>query len=175
MSCFARAGWPRSRGVTTSMGRSSISRVSSRRRISRTVTSSPTGRNSRRMPLGWSVPPGGEPGGVPEPPSLAIPEIRDYQRINSELAVLLDQGHERVRLLGAEGQRLLVSGLSGPWKAVVEVEGRTGPELCAGLDAPGLSVVARGPTADGAGRGLRGGTLVILGSAEDAAGYGQSG
>jgi methylamine---glutamate N-methyltransferase subunit B len=119
--------------------------------------------------------PGAESGGDPKPPSLAIPEIRDYQRINSELSALLDQGHSRIRLEGAEGQRLLVSGLSGPWKAVVEVEGRTGPELCAGLDAPGLSVVARGPTADGVGRGLRGGTLVILGSAEDAAGYGQSG
>jgi glutamate synthase domain-containing protein 3 len=127
------------------------------------------------MPRGWSVPPGVEPGGDDKPPRLAIPEIRDYHRINSELSMLLDQGHPQVRLEGAEGHRLLVSGLSGPWEAVVEVEGRTGPELGAGLDAPGLTVVARGPTADGVGRGLRGGTLVILGSAGDASGYGQSG
>lgn len=121
------------------------------------------------------MPPGVEPGGDPKPPRLAIPEIRDYQRINAELLSLLDKGHPRVRLEGAEGQRLLISGLSGPWKAVVEIEGRTGPELCAGLDAPGLTVVARGATADGAGRGLRAGALIVLGSAGDAAGYEQSG
>ena len=116
-----------------------------------------------------------EPGGEPAPPTLSIPEIRDYQRINSELATLLDQGHPRIRLEGAEGQRLLVAGLVGPWRSVVEVEGRTGPELAAGLHAPGLVVVARGPTADGAGRGLRSGTVLILGEAGDATGCGQSG
>ncbi|WP_435010537.1 glutamate synthase [Tundrisphaera lichenicola] len=111
----------------------------------------------------------------PEPPSLNIPEIRDYQRINSEVATLLDQGHPRIRLEGAEGQRLLASGLNGAWQATIEILGRTGPELGAGLNAPGLVILARGSTADGAGRGLRAGTLVILGSAGDAAGYGQAG
>ena len=113
--------------------------------------------------------------GGPAPPSLPIPEIRDYQKINAEVVALLDEGHRLVRLEGAEGQRLLVSGLSGSWQAVVEVVGRTGPELAADLDAPGLIVVAKGPTADGAGRGLRAGRVLVLGEAGDASGYGQSG
>ena len=122
-------------------------------------------------------PPPPEPGaGPPAPPAaLNIPEIRDYQRINAELKALLDAGHRVVRLDGAEGQRLLVSGLAGPWQAVVEVGGRTGPEFAADLDAPGLLVLARGPTADGVGRGLKDGRVVVLGAAGDAPGAGQAG
>ncbi len=60
-------------------------------------------------------------------PVVSIPDIRDYQRINAELAQLLDAGHPRVLLAGAEGQRLLVAGLAGAWSATVEVEGRAGP------------------------------------------------
>jgi glutamate synthase domain-containing protein 3 len=108
-------------------------------------------------------------------PVVPIPEIRDYQRINAELARLLDEGHARVRLAGAEGQRLLVSELAGSWQAVVEVEGRAGPELAAGLDAPALTVVCRGPAADGAARGLRAGRLMILGDVGVAVGYAQEG
>jgi glutamate synthase domain-containing protein 3 len=108
-------------------------------------------------------------------PSLAIPEIRDYQRINAELVRLLDQGHRRVRLLGAEGQRLLLAGLRGAWDAVVELEGTAGPELAADLDAAGLLVVCLGSAADGAGRGLRAGRLLVLGDAGDAVGYAQGG
>jgi methylamine---glutamate N-methyltransferase subunit B len=111
----------------------------------------------------------------PPPPSLTIPEIRDYQKINAELVALLDRGHPLIRLEGAEGQRLLASGLSGPWKAIVEIIGRTGPEVAANLDAPGLTMIARGPTADGAARGLKSGRVVIVGDAGDAAGYAQSG
>lgn len=109
------------------------------------------------------------------PPVLAIPEIRDYQRINAELAALLDAGHRRVRLEGAEGQRLLVSGLVGAWEAVVEVDGRTGPECAADLDAPGLVVVCSGRAADGAGRGLKAGRVLFLDGAGDATGYAQEG
>jgi glutamate synthase domain-containing protein 3 len=118
-------------------------------------------------------------GGGPSPaspvPSLAIPEIRDYQKINAELVALLDRGHPSVRLEGAEGQRLLASGLRGDWKAVIEIVGRTGPEVAAGLDAPGLTVIARGPSADGVARGLKAGRVLILGDSGDAAGYAQSG
>jgi glutamate synthase domain-containing protein 3 len=108
-------------------------------------------------------------------PSLSIPEIRDYDRINAELVRCLDDGHPHVRLVGAEGQRFLAGALAGDWKAVVEIEGRAGPELAAGLDAPGVTVVCRGPAADGAGRGLRAGRLLILGDAEDCLGYAQEG
>jgi glutamate synthase domain-containing protein 3 len=104
-----------------------------------------------------------------------IPEIRDYQKINAELVALLDQGHPLIRLDGAEGQRLLASGLSGAWSATIEVIGRTGPELAADLNAPGLVVVARGSTADGVARGLAAGRIIVLGDAADGAGYGQSG
>jgi glutamate synthase domain-containing protein 3 len=110
-----------------------------------------------------------------EIPALCVPEIRDFQRINAELAQLLNKGARRVRLLAAEGQRLLVSGLSGSWDAVVEVEGRAGPELAAGLNAPGLTVVCHGSASDGAGSGLRAGMLLILGDAGPAVAYAQQG
>jgi methylamine---glutamate N-methyltransferase subunit B len=119
--------------------------------------------------------PGPETVGGQEPPSVSIPEIRDYQKINAELVALLDQGHRLVRLEGAEGQRLLAAGLIGSWNAVVEIAGWTGPEVAANLDAPGLTIVAGGSTADGAGRGLRAGRVLIIGDAGDAVGYAQSG
>jgi glutamate synthase domain-containing protein 3 len=116
-----------------------------------------------------------EDGGQVPPPSLTIPEIRDYQKVNAELVNLLDRGHPLVRLEGAEGQRLLASGLSGAWVATVEIIGRTGPEAVADLDAPGLTVIARGSTLDGLARGLKAGRVIVLGDAGDAAGYAQSG
>ncbi len=108
-------------------------------------------------------------------PTLSVPEIRDYERINAELVVRLEEGHPLVRLAGAEGQRLLASRIAGPWNAVVEIEGHAGPELAAELDAPGLTVVCTGNAADGAGRGLRSGRLVILGDSGAALGYTQEG
>ena len=112
-------------------------------------------------------PVGDEPGTV----VLPVPEIRDYQRINAELVQALDAGHGSVQLAGVEGQRLLVSGLRGGWKAIVEVEGDAGPELAAGLDAPGLIVVCRGRAGDGAGSGLRSGCLLLLDGVGAAVGY----
>lgn len=106
---------------------------------------------------------------------MTVPEIRDYGRINARVALLLDSGQGRIRLAGAEGQRLLVSGLSGPWQAVVEIDGRAGPELAANLDAPGLTILCQGSAADGAGRGLRSGRLLIAGDAGVAAGYAMTG
>jgi glutamate synthase domain-containing protein 3 len=106
---------------------------------------------------------------------LPIPEIRDYQRINAEVAARLDAGQSRICLSGAEGQRLLLEGLQGPWSALLELEGRAGPELAAGLDAPGLTIVAHGPAADGAARGLRAGRVILLEAAGDALGYVQEG
>jgi methylamine---glutamate N-methyltransferase subunit B len=106
---------------------------------------------------------------------VSIPDLRDYSRINAELVQLLSAGRCRVRLAGAYGQRLLLLGLSGPWQAVVEIEGTVGPELAAGLDAPGLLVVCRGAVGDGAGSRLRSGRILILGSAGDAVGYTQAG
>ena len=114
------------------------------------------------------------PASVPDS-VLSIPEIRDYDRINAELALRLDAGQSHVRLIGAEGQRLLLAGLSGEWSAQVEIEGKMGPELAASLDAPGLTVIARGATGDGAARGLRAGRVIILGDAGDALGYVQEG
>ena len=88
-------------------------------------------------------------------PVVSIPDIRDYQKINAELVALLDAGHRRVRLAGAEGQRLLGSGLRGAWNALIDLEGLAGTELAAALDAPGLTIVCRGPAADGAGAASR--------------------
>lgn len=110
-----------------------------------------------------------------EVPSILVPEVRDFVRINAELVALLDRGHRRVRLDGVDGQRLLLAGLAGAWEAIVEVDGRTGPELAANLDAPGLRVVARGATRDGAGSGLRAGSVLILGTAGAGLGYAMTG
>lgn len=110
-----------------------------------------------------------------DPASLSIPDIREYDRINAELIQCLEDGARHVRLLGAEGQRFLAAGLAGPWDAVIEVEGRAGPEIAAGLDAPRITVVCRGPVADGAGRGLRSGRLVVLGNSGESVAYGQVG
>lgn len=108
-------------------------------------------------------------------PVLSVAEIRDYERINIQLAQMLDDGQTRIRLAGVDGQRLLVSGLRGNWSAVVEIEGNTGPELAACLDAPNLIVLARGSAADGAGRSLRAGSLLVFGESGDATAYRQSG
>jgi methylamine---glutamate N-methyltransferase subunit B len=122
------------------------------------------------------TPPAADQRPAPVPDSvLSIPEIRDYDRINAELVSRLDAGQAYVRLIGAEGQRLLLAGLSGAWSAQVEIEGETGPELAAALEAPGLTVVARGATGDGAARGLRAGRVILLGAAGDALAYGQEG
>lgn len=113
----------------------------------------------------------------PEPPvaTIDVPDIRDYHRINAELTQLLDQGTRHVRLLGAENQRLLLSKVAGPWSAIVEIEGNSGPELCFGMDAPGLRVVCRGSVADGVGSGMIEGKLLILGNAGSGAGVSQRG
>jgi glutamate synthase domain-containing protein 3 len=106
---------------------------------------------------------------------LSVPEIRDYRAINQELARSLDQGCPSLRLTGALGQRLLVSELRGRWTAVIEIEGDAGPELAAGLDAPGLTVVCRGSVGDGAASGLNAGGVLVLGRAGPAFGYAQRG
>jgi glutamate synthase domain-containing protein 3 len=111
----------------------------------------------------------------PAASSIPVPELRDYHQINAELVRHLARGRTRVRLEGVEGQRLLAWGLTGPWEAIVEVDGNAGPELAAEMDAPGITVVCRGMAADGAGRGLIAGTLVIRGTAGAATGYLQRG
>lgn len=108
-------------------------------------------------------------------PVLAVNEIRDYQRVNAELALLLDAGHRFVRLTGVERQRLLVSGLDLPWAATVVIDGDAGPELAAGLNAPALTVVCLGSAADGAGSRLAAGRLLVTGQALAAVGYAQTG
>lgn len=110
-----------------------------------------------------------------EDPPIIVPELRDYQQINAELVRRLNLGQRRVRLEGVEGQRLLVSRLAGSWEAVIEIEGNAGPELAAELNAPGLVVVCRGNAADGAGRGLVAGKLVLLRNSSTAVGYFQQG
>lgn len=106
---------------------------------------------------------------------LSVPDIRDYEKINAELVQRLDSGTARICLAGAEGQRFLAAGLKGTWNAVIEVEGRAGPELAAAMEAPGLTVVCRGPAGDGAGRGLRAGRILLLGDASEGLAYAQQG
>jgi glutamate synthase domain-containing protein 3 len=106
---------------------------------------------------------------------IVAAELRDYQRINAEAARLLNGGVQRIRIEGVEGQRLLLWGLRGDWSAVIELRGAAGPELAAELDAAGLTVVCRGPVADGAGRSLQDGRLLLLDSAGVALGYDQAG
>ncbi len=119
------------------------------------------------------MPPDAEAGSDrPEPDALVdVAEIRDYAQINAHLVQALDRGARVVRLTGVDGQRLLGFRLKGPWNAVIEVDGPAGPELAAEMDAPNLRVVALQNAADGAGRGLRAGRLLILGSVADGLGY----
>lgn len=107
--------------------------------------------------------------------SLAVDEIRDYTRINAEVVRLLDLGRSRISLTGVGGQRLLLSGLSGPWRAVIIVAGNPGPEFAARLDAPHLAIEVRGSAADGLGLGLRAGRIAVEGSVGDAAGLDMAG
>jgi methylamine---glutamate N-methyltransferase subunit B len=102
---------------------------------------------------------------------LSVPEIRDYRTINGELVRHLDQGCQSFRLTGVNGHRLLVAGLAGSWTAVIEVVGGAGPELAAEMDAPGVTVVCRGSTADGGASRLKSGRVLILGAAGPAFGY----
>ncbi len=102
---------------------------------------------------------------------IVVPELRDYQQINAEIVRRLNQGERHVRLEGVAGQRLLVSRIAGDWQALIELDGDAGPELAAELDAPSLTVVCRGSAADGAGRGLKAGRLLIGGVAGPAIGY----
>ena len=106
---------------------------------------------------------------------LAVPEIRDYHDINSEIVRHLDAGRRMIRLSGVSGQRLLAAGLDGPWKAAIEIDGDAGPELAAGLDGPGLSVICRGAAADGGASRMRAGRVLVLGGVGTAFGYSQAG
>jgi hypothetical protein len=116
-----------------------------------------------------------------EPPSLdpgrpiVVPELRDYLQINAEMRRRLDRGHRLVRLEGVAGQRLLVSAIAGSWQATVEIDGNAGPELAAELNAPGLTIVCRGSAADGVGRGMAAGKLLVMGGCGTAVGYSQQG
>jgi methylamine---glutamate N-methyltransferase subunit B len=114
-------------------------------------------------------------GKLPVSPPIPVPELRDYHQINAELLRRLNLGQRLLRLEGVEGQRLLLLRLAGSWQAVVEVGGNAGPELAAEMDAPGVTVVCRGSAADGAGRDLRAGKLVILGHGGPVLGYFQRG
>ena len=115
--------------------------------------------------------PGSEPHSERAAPVVSIPDIREYPRINAELKQRLDEGHPRVVLAGAEGQRLLTAGLAGNWDAIVEIEGNAGPEVAAGLDAPKLMIVCHGSAGDGAARGR--GVCVLTGSSLGARGRGR--
>ena len=107
--------------------------------------------------------------------SILVPELRDPRRINAELIRRLDQGDAHVRIEGAEGHRLLLAGLTGSWRATVVIQGWSGPELCFGMNAPGVTVVCRGSSGDGAGSGMRAGTLALMGPSGTAVGYHQEG
>jgi methylamine---glutamate N-methyltransferase subunit B len=104
-----------------------------------------------------------------------VPEVRDYHAINGEIVRHLERGCRTIRLMGVRGQRLLASGLTGGWRGVVEVDGDAGPELAAGLDAPGLTVICRGSAADGGASRLRAGRVIVFGGVGVAFGYAQHG
>jgi glutamate synthase domain-containing protein 3 len=106
---------------------------------------------------------------------LPVPEIRDYDRINAEVAQRLNDGVTHVVLAGVDRQRLLCLRLRGPWLATIEIQGNPGPELAAEMDAPGVTILCRGSAADGAGRGLIDGLLLVEGCVGDALGYCQRG
>jgi glutamate synthase domain-containing protein 3 len=109
------------------------------------------------------------------PAVILVPEVRDYQRINQEVAHLLDTGHRRIRLAEVAGQRLLLSGLKGGWAGTIEVDGTPGPDLASGLDAPGLTILVMGSAGVGTGSGLEAGRLLVMRDVSEAVGAGQRG
>ncbi len=111
----------------------------------------------------------------PVPADLDVPELRDYRRINAEVTQLLDAGETLIHLDGVEGQRLLLLGLRGHWRALIEVRGWAGPEFAAEVESPHLRIHCKGRVAEGAGRDFQSGMLVVEGEAGDAVAYGQSG
>lgn len=120
------------------------------------------------------MPPAEASGDGPHP-VVPVPEIRDHRRVNAEVGWLLDAGHRRVILEGVESQRLILNGLRGGWEATIEVRGTAGPEFAAEVDAPGLTIIGLGGAGVGAGRGLRAGTLCLLGPVGDLVGNDQRG
>ena len=108
-------------------------------------------------------------------PVISVPDLRDYWLINRFIERLLDQGQTLIQLVGVERQRLLLSGLRGPWSGRILVEGNPGPEFAAEFDCPGLVVDCRGSVSDGAARALRAGCLVVHGRGGDAIGLNQRG
>lgn len=109
------------------------------------------------------------------PVAIPIPEIRDYRAVNLEIVRLLEQGHRTIRLAGVGGQRLLAARLTGDWEAEIVVEGDAGPELAAGLNAAGLTIIGEGTAEDGAASGLCAGTVAVMGPVGTAFGYAQRG
>lgn len=105
-----------------------------------------------------------------EEAEILVPEIRDYHQINREVARLLSTGATRVRLMGVDGQRLLLSGLEGPWSATLEIVGTTGPDLAFGMNAPGVRAIVMGSAGAGAGYGLKAGTVLIVRDAAEGVG-----
>lgn len=106
---------------------------------------------------------------------VRVDEIRDYARINVEVARLFDSGVSRIHLARCGGQRLLLFGLRGPGGCLIEVEGDVGPEFAAELDAADVRVYVRGSVADGVARGMRSGAVLVAGNAGDVAGYAMAG
>lgn len=106
---------------------------------------------------------------------IVVPEVRDYQRITAQVVHSLDAGATLVRLVGVDRQRLLLAGLAGPWQAIIVVEGASGPELAAGLNAPGLTILATSDVDDGAAARLREGRVLVIGRADDGLATGMTG
>ncbi len=106
---------------------------------------------------------------------VRVDEIRDYARINAEVARLLQSGVSRVRLARCGGQRLLLYGLRSNRGCRIEVEGDVGPEFAAELDAADVRVYVEGSVADGVARGMRNGAVLVAGNAGDVAGYAMAG
>jgi glutamate synthase domain-containing protein 3 len=128
------------------------------------------------MHSSWLGPAVGDDSARDEPAaSILVAELRDYHQVNAEISRLLNLGQRHIRLEAVAGQRLLAAGLAGPWRALIEVDGDSGPELAAGMKCPEITLVCRGAAADGAGEGLRAGTLIIMGTSGTAVAYVQEG
>ena len=120
-------------------------------------------------------PPDPSPADLGEGPIISVPEVRDYREINARIVRQLERGARTVRLIGVSGQRLLASGIQGPWEGTIEVVGDSGPELAAGLNAPGLTIVALGASGHGTGVHLEAGRVVLFGDCGEAVGYAMTG
>lgn len=95
-----------------------------------------------------------------------------YKEVNEWIHQAVDNGVERIRLVGINGQRYIGNGLRGR-DVRIDIHGVPGNDMAAFMDGPTLRVHGNGQ--DGIGNTMNDGKVVVLGDAGDVLAYGMRG